>query len=289
MSKEGKKEDVPEVPTPTPEQLKKQQLSQEVYDQVAVEQMEENKRAGLPSQVMLGGMAKFAEYCVQTGQMPKTIDTAAKAIMVFQAGRELGVPPIKSLQSFYFVNNKLSMYGATVIERIRKWAKIEYGECDATSATVTITRKDDGTKLASTVTMSDLKERGIVGEKDTFKKHPRTMLIYKAVGEIVRHIVPEAVGAMAVEGDYGDDAESEINNKVERKGKVTDVEPKDEVDVSPLFDQGEVPSADYIFNHYDLNTIKTKLIELGVEFKKETKKRELSALLSEALKKQNHG
>ena len=187
--------------------------SQEVTDTMVMAQYEEAAKSGLPTDKIISAMHKFAQHCVASGQLPKTIDTAEKAIMTFQMGRELGIPPMKSLYSFYFVNNKLTMYGPTVIERIRLWAKIEYGICNNETATVTITRKDDGTSLSSTVTMKELDERGLTstaqGKKDTFKKHPGTMLIYKAVGAIVRHIVPEAVGSAAVEGDYGDNADEE--------------------------------------------------------------------------------
>lgn len=209
----------------TPEVQPRPVPSQHITDELVLAQYEEANKAGFPTDKVLSVMSKFADYCVTTQQMPKTVDTTAKAIMVFQMGRELGIPPMQSLYSFYFVNNKLTMYGAKVIERIRRWATIEYGECNDKEANITITRKDDGTKLSTKVTMEELQARGATGGKDTFKKHPKTMLIYKAVGEIVRHIVPEAVGASAVEGDYGDDSEMEkemqLNNFNNRLREVT--------------------------------------------------------------------
>lgn len=195
-----------------------QTISQAKADDLAQAQFTEAQSALMPTAKMLQVMTQFADQCVLTKQLPGTIDTREKCIMVFQAGRELGIPPMKALYSFYFVNNKLSMYGATVIERVRLWAKIEYGECNAETATITITRKDDGSSLSTTVTMADLKARGLAG-KDTFTKHPKTMLLYKALGEIVRHIVPEALGSMAVEGDWGNDATEEKKEKT----KVVDV------------------------------------------------------------------
>lgn len=273
----------------------KQKLSQETYDMLALEQVEESKRAGLPSQTMLGSMERFASHCVNTGQMPATIDTAAKAIMVFQAGRELGIPPIKALNSFYFVNNHLSLYGATVMERIRNWAIIEYGVCDDKEANVTITRKDDGTKLSSKVTLDDLKARGIAdgkyGTKDTYKKHARTMLIYRAVGEIVRHIVPEAVGALSVEGDFD---EEEQKDKKQRSGKTVTTAWYDEqgnphgheeYGQDQEINLDATPTVEQIMK-YDSQTIKSRLEDLGVdtdELYKKTK-RQLAVLLADTLK-----
>lgn len=290
-NEEQQNADAPEKDTKSPpegtQQQPRQLLSQHVADEMAMEQLEEAKRAGLPTEKMLGVMARFAQYCVQTDQMPKTINTTAKAIMVFQAGRELGIPPIKALNSFYFVNNKLSMYGPTVVERIRHWARIEYGECNDKTATVTITRKDDGTSLSSTVTMADLDARGLTktttGKKDTFLKHARTMLIYKAVGEIVRHIVPEAVGAFSVEGDYAADADSEISlskgNGTERKGKVYNQEPEEE----PAEEMAEIPTVAQVYRNYDIKVIMNRLDELGIDFKDTATKQELASMLVEAL------
>lgn len=255
-------------------------ISQDMADHLASEQLEMAQRAMLPTEKILAVMTKFAQYCVQTGQMPSTIDTAAKAIITFQAGRELGIPPMKSLYSFYFVNNKLTMYGPTVIERIRMWAKIEYGLCNAEQAEVTITRKDDGTSLSNTVTMKELKERGLTdgkyGMKDTFKKHAKTMLLYKAVGEIVRHIVPEAVGAMAVEGDeYGREAEQQTPAR--RGAVVTDVVP-----VEPE-EKSEVPTVSYMVSHYDRDTLYERCIELKLQVDPKATKKVLAEAIRDHL------
>lgn len=273
----------------------KQTISQETADELAMAQYESISRAGFPTEKTLAVMAKFADYCVQTQQMPRTIDTMAKAVITFQAGREMGIPPMKALYSFYFVNNKLTMYGPTVIERIRNWAKIEYGKCDANEATVTITRKDDGTSLSSTVTMADLDARGLTsgreGKKDTFKKHARTMLIYKAVGEIVRHIVPEAVGAMAVEGDYGPAADYEIENeKKPRQGKLGEgIDAPAPVEASQIDEPqtlADLPTVAQIARKYDLDVLQARCQELGIEFEKGATKGFLSGLIHEHLRKE---
>ena len=82
-------------------------------------------------------MDHMAKVFVQSGALPKSIDTAPKLIMVFQAGYEAGLQPLESLNSFYFVNGKLSMYGDTVIAQIIKAGhEVIWGECDDKTATV---------------------------------------------------------------------------------------------------------------------------------------------------------
>lgn len=264
-----KKAEVAVVPPPNP-------LSQQTQDRLAMEQYQDASSAMLPTSKMLQVMQSFAQHCVQTGQMPKTIDSAAKAIMVFQAGRELGIPPIKSINSFYFVNNRLTMFGAVVIERIRMWAKIQYDISSDTEAKITITRKDDGTHLTSHVTKKELQDRK--QWKDVHNAHPETMLLYKAVGRIVRHIVPEAVGAMAVEGD------SYINEFVpeeEPRGRVG----KTELVQHTVVDT-EVPTVPEIVKKYDLDTLVKRANELGIELPEKPTKGQIAALLVEKLREQ---
>lgn len=262
-------------------------ISQEVKDQLVMRNTQEIDRAGFPSNGVLQTMVAFADTCVKTGQMPKTIDTVHKAVMVFQAGREFGIPPIESLNSFYFVNNKLSLYGAVVMRRIREVAKckIEYGKCDDTTATVTITRSDDGTSLSATVTMAELDTKGVTssqyGKKDTFKKHPRTMLIYKAIGEIVRHIAPEALGSLSMETDYQDEPEAP-----KRKGSI-DISEKTEALPEAKKETPAVtviPTADEVNKSFTTDQLKQKLIDAGVAIEGIKNKREAIDLYIGSLK-----
>lgn len=144
--------------------------------------------------------------------------------------------------------------------------------------------------MSSTVTMKELNERGITGGKDTFKKHARTMLIYKAVGEIVRHIVPEAVGSMAVEGDYGPTASYEVDEeKKSRAGKVVDgvdappVIEHSQLDVPQTID--DLPTIAQISRKYDLDVLQARCKELGLEFEKNATKGMLAGILHEYLRK----
>lgn len=274
---EGDETPPPQIHRPAEE--KRPSVSPEMTDRMALMMYDETVRSGFPTSKVLATMATFAEHCVLTGQMPKTIDSAAKAIMVFQAGRELGIPPIKSLQSMYFVNNKLTMYGPTVIERIRRFAVIEYGVCNSTEATLTIIRKDDGTELSARVTKKELEDRR--QWKDVMNAHPETMLIYKAIGRIVRHICPEAVGALGVEGDVIVENET----PAPRRGRVYDPV-HDEDDGEKVIDVGEeeIPTIQEITKKYSLQFLQKRLTELEIPWDATQTKGMLAAHLVEALR-----
>lgn len=255
----------------------KSAISQDAADELALSQYESVSKSGFPTDKILATMSTFAKHCVETGQMPSTINTVAKAIMVFQAGRELNIPPVEALNSFYFVNNKLSLYGATVIRRIRSVASIEYGKCTDTEAAVTIIRKDDGTELSAKVTKTELEKRG--QWKGTMTAHPETMLIYKAVGRIVRHIAPEAVGSMGVEGDYVEESAA----PAKRRGRVvaSDTEVIPEENHAP--EAVEIPPAIEVARKYSLEAITKRLKELDVEIDPKATKGMLAAKLVEKL------
>lgn len=279
----------PAAPAPQPVETKvvPTSISSGAADQMMLAQYEEANRAMLPTEKMLMVMTRFAQTCVETHQMPYTIDTTAKAIMVFQAGREMGIAPIKSLYSFYFVKNKMTMYGPTVVERIRMWAKIEYLKSDDTEAHIKITRKDDGTSLEAHVTMQELESRGLTsdstGKKATFQKHPKTMLLYKAIGQIVRHICPEAVGAAAVEGDWGDSAETEQNDNKTNVGRIGRVYEQNEAGETVVIKQ-EIPTVPMIVKKFTREQIADRLTELGIEVGEKDTKGQLACKLVEKLK-----
>jgi hypothetical protein len=270
------------VPQPVETKPIATSISVGAADQMMMAQYEEANRAMLPTEKMLGVMQRFAQTCVMTQQMPSTINTAEKAIMVFQAGREMGIPPIKALYSFYFVNNKMTMYGPTVVERIRMWAKIEYIESTDEVAHIKITRKDDGTSLEAKVTMDELIKKGMAG-KDTFKKHPKTMLLYKAVGQIVRHICPEAVGASAVEGDWGDTAETEQMENKPVVGRIGRVYEQNEAGETVVIKQ-EIPTVPMITKKFTREQIVERCEELGIEYEENATKGQLACKLVEKLK-----
>ena len=165
---------------------------------------------------MWNTLTVMAKAFHQSGALPKELDNPAKVLMVLQAGREIGLKPIEALNSFYFVNGKLTLYGQRQIAQIiRAGYAIEWGECNDTTATVTITRNDRG-KHTVTFTMEQAKKSGLTsskyGIKEVWQKHPKNMLMYKAFGECARFFCPEAL-----DGYYSTEemtAETEENTEV---------------------------------------------------------------------------
>lgn len=144
-------------------------------------------------------MQAMAQTFINSGALPDSIKNAAQLIMVMQAGYEAGMQPLESINAFYIVNGKITMYGDAVTAQVIKHGHtVEWGLCDGNEAEVTITRKDNGKSMTAKFTLEMAIERGLTvygdGRPNKFwQKFPANMLKYKALGEIVDFIVPDAL------------------------------------------------------------------------------------------------
>ncbi len=146
------------------------------------------------------------------GATPKGIDTAPKMMIVFQAAREIGLSPIEALNSLYFVNGKVAMYGEAVPTQImRAGHKISWGTCDAREATVTITRGDTGESMTNTFTMAQAETRGYT-KNPIYKTYPENMLKWRVLSMTAKFICPDALKGIGIKEEI--EAETIQENSV---------------------------------------------------------------------------
>lgn len=143
-------------------------------------------------------MGLVADVFLKSGAMPRSMDTAPKLIVALQAGKEAGLQPLEAVNSFYFVNGKISMYGEMAISQVMKAGhKVEWKNCNNKSATVKITRGDNGAESEVTFTMADAIERGLT-KNPVYKTAPENMLRFKAFHLCARFAVPDAMHGVPV-------------------------------------------------------------------------------------------
>ncbi len=154
-----------------------------------------------PSKEEWNTLQTIAQTFVTAGAMPKGIDTAPKLMVVLQAAREIGLSPIEGLNSLYFVNGKVAMYGEAVPSQIyRAGHRIDWGECNEKTATVTITRGDTGKSMTTTFTMEQAIERGYT-RNELYKKFPENMLKWRALSMTAKFICPDALKGIGIKED----------------------------------------------------------------------------------------
>lgn len=196
-------------------------------------------------------MKYMAESFIQSGALPSNIKNAPQLIMIFQAGYEAGLQPLESLNAFYFVNGKLSMYGDMVIAQIIKAGhEVIWGECNGETATVTIRRGDTGKEITGTFTMAMAKARGYT-KNPIYTTSPENMLKFKAVGMIAKFIVPDALHGIQIKEELeGSVVEEGGDATKSHKKPVKQVEESpaahkslEEVLNEPALEDGEKPKA----------------------------------------------
>jgi hypothetical protein len=157
--------------------------------------------SNFPSQAEWNTMQLVAQTLKQGGVLPKGIDTVQKMMVVLQAGREIGLAPMESLNSLYFVNGKVSMYGEAVpMQIMRAGHEIIWGKCDKEKATVTIKRGDNGNEMTQTFTMAEAKERGYTSNA-LYQKFPENMLKWRVLGMVSKFIAPDALRGIGIKED----------------------------------------------------------------------------------------
>ena len=191
------------------------QASQRVVDKIREE------GAGYYNPVVWHGMIKLAKVLMDAGACPVGLKTEAQVMVALQAGREVGLSPINALNSFYIVKGKVSIYGDSAIAVVlRDGHQIDWGKCDANSATVKITRGDNAKSMETTFTYADAENKGITkyadGRKNEFwLKYPENMLKFKAFGSIARFIVADSLRGMSIKEELeGSSIDGEIVEEV---------------------------------------------------------------------------
>lgn len=158
--------------------------------------MAEDRSLNFLNPKLWSAMKVVAETFVQAGALPQNM-TAPKLLMVLQAGYEAGLQPVEAIKSFYFVNGTIALYGEMAIAMVlRAGHTIEWGECDATKATITITRKDNGLKMSNTLTSEMVKARGLTSA--ILAKYPENYYKWKVFHMTARFVCPDALHNMPV-------------------------------------------------------------------------------------------
>lgn len=139
-------------------------------------------------------MKTMAATFSESGALPASIKNGHQMVMVIQAGFECGLQPIESLNSFYFVNGKISLFGEVAISMVRRAGhKIKWGTCNDITATCEITRCDTGESLEQTFTMKMAIDRGLTKKGGAWASAPDNMLKFKAFWACARFLVPDAL------------------------------------------------------------------------------------------------
>lgn len=143
----------------------------------------------------------ISEELSKSKALPASIQNPAQLTMVLLAGKESGMGVIESLNAYYIVNGKITIYGqATLVQLKRAGYKVKWGQCDDKTATVTIIAPDESDNT-ETYTMAEAVKGGQTG-KDVWQKYAKSMLRWKALAANIRFFCPEVLHGHYVKEDF---------------------------------------------------------------------------------------
>ncbi|MCK9601466.1 MAG: recombinase RecT [Sphaerochaeta sp.] len=134
----------------------------------------------------------ISKHLSESKALPACIQNASQLTMVLLAGKECGMGAMESLNAFYIVNGKITVYGSAVLSQLKRAGyKVKWGKCDAKEVSVKII-SPDGDEHDEAFTMEQAVKTGQTG-KEPWQKYPVNMLRWKCLGNAVRFFCPEVI------------------------------------------------------------------------------------------------
>lgn len=142
----------------------------------------------------------LAKAFIQSGYFSDT-KQLAQAIVKIQAGKELALPPVFSMQNINLIRNRLTSSANTLALLVKRSGKYNYRIKEHTEAVCSISflEAQDGKWVEvgeSTFTIEDAKRADLVKPDSGWVKYPRAMLFSRAISQGARIYCPDAIGGI---------------------------------------------------------------------------------------------
>jgi hypothetical protein len=171
---------------------------------------------------MNGMAARF----IESGALSQSENTGT-LIMKMQAGREMGMGPIESIKSFYFVKGIINIFGVATTRRLREHGWMLDFVDRPNSCTATITKGTE--KYSDTLTYEDAQKSGWTHVNGSLKPgwlegaNRKLKLRYGTLSLLIKTYVPEVLGSATDIAEVADDmapvisGESKVTPSLETK------------------------------------------------------------------------
>ena len=150
----------------------------------------------LPSPQQWQTMLQMAQTLVQSGFLPKAIDTPQKATAVILKGREIGIPAMQSFAHINVIDGKPTCSAELQLALLaRGGVTWEWLENSNTAAEI-VFRRDGFAPFAARFDLEDAKRAGLLG-KQNWQKYPGDMCAARAISKGARKIGPDLIAGMS--------------------------------------------------------------------------------------------
>ena len=139
-------------------------------------------------------LRESAKAVVNSGFLPKSINTPEKAVTLMLAGRELGLGPMQAIRSIHVIDGKPVMSSDLMAGLVHKrvpGALLRIVETSNERCVVDAGRPgQEPTRF--TFSLDDARSAGLLG-KDNWKKYARAMLRARCLSEAARAVFPDVL------------------------------------------------------------------------------------------------
>lgn len=195
--------------------IKRQKISLNRSEQIAT------KSTSSFDPIIYGQMKQLAADLIDGGASSADAKTPAQLIVKLQAGYELGMTPVESLNSLYIVNGKVTIWGSAVIKRLRLFGwSVGYKNETEDECTIEVSKDDE--KIIDTFYFKDAVNSGYT--TDSYGKvkvgwkpgqNRKLKLRYGAASQLIKTYLPEVLGSVSGVTDI----EQEVNLNADSDAK----------------------------------------------------------------------
>lgn len=174
--------------------------------------------------IVYSQMKQLATDLIAGGATSADAKTPEQLVVKLQAGFELGMTPVESLNSLYIVSGRVTIWGAALIKRLRiaGWSVLY---TDETPEKCTITVKKGDESITDTFLFKDAQDSGYTSSTNGIKigwkigQNRKLKMRYGAASQLVKTYLPEVLGTIAGIKEVDEDA-PQIETAESKKAKL---------------------------------------------------------------------
>ena len=161
--------------------------------------------------IVYSQMKQLAADLIAGGAASADAKSPEQLIVKLQAGFELGMTPVESLNSLYIISGRVTIWGAALIKRLRLagWS-VQYKNESQEQCTIVVSQGDDF--IEDTFYYKDAQDSGYTSGQNALKigwkpgQNRKLTLRYGAASQLIKTYLPEVLGSIAGIKEIDEDA-----------------------------------------------------------------------------------
>ena len=161
--------------------------------------------------IVYGQMKQLAVDLINGGATSADAKTPEQLVVKLQAGYELGMTPVESLNSLYIVSGRVTIWGSALIKRLRLagW-NVSYQDETPEQCKITVRKGDEF--IEDTFLFKDAQDSGYTSGQSGLKigwklgQNRKLKMRYGAASQLIKTYLPEVLGTIAGVKEVDEDA-----------------------------------------------------------------------------------